>query len=218
LRVSSSIVLIGPAEAIPALRERLSSGAELRTFTDAETVEALDHIIRIKPTLVALEHEFSATRDGTAFIDRIKEDPDLQSCEIRVIARDVVVNRVAMRRTKGGQLVDERVRPEDPGGTRRAVRVRIKDGVEVLVDGNTARLVDMSAFGAQVLSAKMLKPNQQVRITFSDGKGSIRSSGYIAWATYEMPKGEAARYRAGIELSGADPKVLAAFAERHKKN
>ena len=69
-----------------------------------------------------------------------------------------------------------------------------------------------------MLSTKTLKPNQHVRITFTDGKGNIRSNGYIAWASYEIPKGEPARYRAGIELSGADPKVLAAFAERHKKS
>ena len=44
---------------MPALRERLDPGAEVQTFTDAQTPEALDHIVRSKPRIVALEIEFS---------------------------------------------------------------------------------------------------------------------------------------------------------------
>ena len=45
-----------------ALRERLDSGAELHTFTDAEALEALDHIIRTKPRIVALETDSQRPR------------------------------------------------------------------------------------------------------------------------------------------------------------
>ena len=50
----------------------------------------------------------------------------------------------------------------------------------------------------------MLKPNQRVRLTFTDGQGTIRCNGSIVWASFEMPKGQPTRYRAGIELTSAD--------------
>jgi hypothetical protein len=217
-----SIVLIGPADALPALRERVDSGAELHTFTEAEALEALDHIMRTKPRIVALDHEFSASSRGTALINRIKDDPSLTHCEVRVIAHDAV-SRVAVRRAPtaahGGSAVavDEPKRSLDQRGTRRAARVRVKDGIEVLVDGNSALLVDLSTVGAQVLCPTVLRPNQRVRLTFTDAKGAIRCNGSIAWASLELPKGLPPRYRAGIDMTGADPEAVKGFAERNKK-
>jgi hypothetical protein len=219
----SSIVVIGPSEALPALRERLDSGVELHTFTDDEALEALDHIIKTKPRIVALETDFSSTSRGMALINRIKDDPTLTDCEVRVVAHDTSANRVAVRRSSGSVaaaivVVEEPQKPLDQRGTRRATRIRVQDGVEVFVDGNPALLIDISALGVQVLSAKMLKPNQRVRLSLPEGKTAIRCSGSIAWASFEMPKGVPPRYRAGIELTSTDPVVINGFAERHKKH
>jgi hypothetical protein len=222
MAVASSIVLIGPSEALPTLRERVDSGAELHTFTDQEALEALDYIIRTKPRIVALDNEFSATSRGTALINRIKDDPTLTDCEVRVVAHDAALNRVAVRRASTTAaavvVVEEPKKPLDQRGTRRAPRVRIRENVDVLVDGNVAQLIDLSAVGAQVLSAKMLKPNQRIRLTLPEGKTAIRCTGSIAWASFEMPKGETPRYRAGIDVAGADPIAMTGFAERHKKH
>lgn len=214
--------MIGPAEAIPALRERLDSGgAEMHTFTDAQALEALDLIIRSKPRIVALDDAFSATSRGTALITRIKEDPNLLSCELRVIAHNSAASRVAVRRSPSGVGIATAVHEPRPAldqrGTRRAVRIHIRDGVEVLIDGNATTLVDLSQVGAQVLSARTLKPNQRVRVALSDGKGTVRCQALIAWASFEMPKGEPTRYRAGVEFTATDPEAVAAYAERHKK-
>ena len=219
--MSSSIVLIGPPDAIPALRERLDSGAELHTFTDAEALEALDHIIKSKPRIVALDQEFSASSRGTALVNRIKDDPSLAACEVRVIAHSTALNRVEVRRSPGsvaGIAVAEPKKALDQRGTRRAPRIRVRDGVEILIDGNPAALLDVSAVGAQVLSAKMLKPNQRVRIAIADSTAAVRCNGSIAWASFEMPKGQATRYRAGIELLGADAGAINGYADRQKKS
>ena len=113
---------------IPALRERLDSGAELHTFTDAEALEALDHIVRSKPRIVALDHEFSSSSRGTALINRIKDDPSLAACEV---ARDGARQRAQSRRrapaarrrvTDVGVAVDEPRPALDQRGTRRAAR------------------------------------------------------------------------------------------------
>lgn len=217
--MSSSIVIIGPADTLPALRERLDSGAELHAFTDAEALEALDHIFRHRPRIIALEHDFSSTSRGVALINRVKDDPGLSGCEVRVIAHDSALNRVAARRGPAASAVAvaEPSLHLDHRGTRRAPRIRVGDTVEVLVDGNPTTLVDLSVVGAQVVSALVLKPNQRVRMALSDARGVIRCNGAIAWASFEMPKGLPPRYRAGIEFKNADAEALSGYAERHRR-
>jgi PilZ domain len=216
--VSASIVLIGSSEALPSLRDRIDSGAQVQTFTDAEALEALDHIIRHKPTVVALDREFSDSSRGTALINRIKDDPALSGCEVRVIAHDAELNRVAVKRGQGPAVAVDEPKPAlDQRGTRRAPRVRVKDGVEVTIDGNTALLVDLSTVGAQVVSPIVLKPNQRVRVVMGTGRTPVRCNGSVAWAAFEMPKGQPPRYRAGIDFTAADAEAVAAFAAANKK-
>jgi hypothetical protein len=221
--VSSRIVLIGPSDALPGLQERLDPSADIQTFSESEALEALDFIIKTKPALVALQDEFADTSRGQALINRIKDDATLSGSEVRVMARDAAQNRVAVKRGSHGGggaavAVDEPKPALDQKGTRRAPRIRIKDGVEVAVDGNPAALVDLSAVGAQVVSPTVLKPNQRVRVTMGDGKTAVKCAGAIAWAAFEMPKGMPTRYRAGIDwgLTPEGPNVEG-FAKKHKK-
>jgi hypothetical protein len=220
--VSSRIVLIGPADSLPGLQERLDPAAAIQTFADSEALEALDHIMRTRPVLVAMHDEFSATSRGTALINRIKDDPTLTNCEVRIMARDASQNRVAVKRgaqTGGAVALEEQPKPAlDQKGTRRAPRVRIKDGVEVAVDGNPAALVDLSTVGAQVVSPTILKPNQRVRVVLGDSKSPVKCAGAIAWAAFEMPKGMPTRYRAGIDW-GVTPEApnVENFATKNKK-
>ncbi len=221
--MSSRIVLIGPPDALPGLQERLDPSADIQTFADSDALEALDHIIRTKPTLVALQDEFADSSRGQALINRIKDDGSLIECEVRVMARNAAQNRVAVKRGSHGGgaavAVDEQPKPAlDQKGTRRAPRVRIKDGVEVVIDGNPAALVDLSKVGAQVVSPTILKPNQRVRVAFGDTKAPVKCAGAIAWAAFEMPKGQPTRYRAGIDFgTTADAPGIDAFAEKNKK-
>jgi len=221
--VSSRIVLIGPADALPSLQERLDPRAEVQTFNDSEALEALDYIIRTKPVLVAMEDEFSATSRGLALINRIKDDPTLGGVEVRVMARNAAHNRVAVKRgQKSGTHAVAVVEPKktlDQRGTRRALRSRIKDGVEIAVDGNPAALVDLSTVGAQVVSQTVLKPNQRVRVVMGDGRAAVKCSGAVAWASFEMPKGLPTRYRAGIDFGeSTDGTNVDRFAQKHKRD
>ncbi len=213
----SSIVIIGSPDTIPALRERLDSGAELHVFTDAEALEALDHIFRHKPRIVALDQDFSATPRGAALINRVKDEPGLAGCELRVIAHDVGPPKSGTKRSPspGSAAADPIPAPLDQRGTRRVPRVRIGETIDVLVDGNLAALVDLSVIGAQVMSPLVLKPNQRVRLALSDARGVIRCLGSIVWSAFEMPRGMPTRYRAGIEFKSADAEALSGYAERH---
>ena len=95
--------------------------------------------------------------------------------------------------------------------------MRIAEGIEVLVDGDPAALVDLSVLGAQVLAPFALKPNQRVRVSFADARGVVRCLGSVAWASFEMPKNLPTRYRAGVEFSGANAESLSLFCEKHKR-
>jgi hypothetical protein len=220
--VSSRIVLIGPSDALPSLQERLDPSADIQSFTDSEALEALDHIIRVKPSLVAMQDEFADSSRGQALINRIKDDATLAAVEVRVMAKNPSQNRVAVKRGSHGGgaavAVDEPKPALDQKGTRRALRVRIKDGVEVAVDGNPAVLVDLSKVGAQVVSPTVLKPNQRVRVVMGNGATAVKCSGAIAWAAFEMPKGMPTRYRAGIDW-GVTPEAenVQSFADKNKK-
>jgi hypothetical protein len=216
------IVLIAPSEHLAALKARPDLG-ETIAFSDAEALRALDTITRQRPAVVALERMFAATSRGAALINRIKADPALASCEIRIVAHDTEYARAPARGNGGSgtTIIAEpppspALPPLDQRGTRRAPRVRVVDGVEVLIDGNPAALVDVSLVGAQVVSPTILKPNQRLRISLPDPSRPIRFSAAVAWASFEMPTG-GPRYRAGIEFFDADADAVQRFCESNKK-
>lgn len=212
--------MIGPSDNLPGLQERLDPAAEINIFTDHEALEALDHIIRTKPLIVAMQDGFADSSRGQALINRIRDDKALGDVEVRVMANNATENRVAVKRGGHRSGAADGTKPElDQRGTRRAPRTRIKDGVEIAVDGNAAELVDLSAVGAQVVSPTVLKPNQRVRIVLGEGKGSVKCAGAIAWAAFEMPRGLPTRYRAGINW-GVMPESpnVEKFAKKNKKD
>jgi hypothetical protein len=106
--------------------------------------------------------------------------------------------------------------PLDQRGTRRAPRVRIVDGVEVLVDGNTATLVDLSTVGAQIVSPTILKPNQRVRMSIAHGHKPLRINAGVAWASFELVK-TGPRYRAGVEFFDAEAERVQKFIDAKKR-
>jgi PilZ domain len=213
-------VLIAAPELMPGLKERTAAGdSEILAFTDAEALHALDVITKRRPVMVALERAFAATSRGAALINRIKADPSLAQSEIRVVSQDAGHARVAPGRASSpstlAAVVDapgEGVESLDEQGTRSSPRVPIAEGIEALIDGNPATLIDLSAGGAQVVSTTVLKPNQHVRVTLSDRRGVLRLNGTIAWATFEIP----ARYRAGLKFLDVDSAAIEAYSRRHQ--
>ena len=224
----SATVLIAAAEHIASLKER-EELVDTVMFSDAEALKALDLITRQRPKVVLLDRLFADTSRGTALINRIKADPSLVKCEIRIVEDDRSYSQVPLQRAEGGGptggsgsaagiVVEEISSPPstalDQIGTRNAPSFKVVDGIEVEIDGNPAALVNLSVSGAQVISPTILKPNQRVRFIMST-KPPIRLKAAVAWASFEIPKGSA-RYRAGIQLFGADPAAMMRFIDRHK--
>src|SRR5687768_2876542 len=226
--MSPSAVVIAASNLMPALCSRLSGEGELLTFADTEPIQALQTILERRPRLIVLERLFAATPRGAALINRIKTDPQLGHAEVRVMSHTGDYSRQVSKGSgeaavaaapaaalsgdgtfaqAGGAPVvtEDPPRPLDWHGTRRAPRFRVRQGVEIQLDGNPAAVVDLSTCGAQVLSATILRPNQKVRVSIPNDDFVMRFRGAVAWAKFELPKPTAApRYRAGVEFTDAD--------------
>jgi hypothetical protein len=227
-------VVIGAADLLPALTERTGAfNSDVLAFSDQEAVLALEEIVLRRPHVVALERQFAATPRGAALINRIKADPELIDSELRVISHDSDYTRVLPRSASGSagriesvpagepEALPEPIAPAqaplDHHGTRRAVRFKIAGDMNMHLDGNAARLVDLSEVGAQVVSPTVLKPNQRVRVSLTDDHGALRFNGAIAWAAFEIPANRGPQYRAGVNFVDADGNAVGAFCVRHKQ-
>jgi hypothetical protein len=243
--MSSPAVIIAALNLTPALCERLAEEGELLTFADTEPIQALQTILEQHPRLIVLERLFAATPRGAALINRIKTDPQISQAEIRVMSHTGDYTRVVSRGAAAEPAaapapppvytttveVEREYEAEAPvatadvdaprqldwHGTRRAARYRIRQGVEIQLDGNPASLVDLSVMGAQVISATILRPNQRVRISVPSDDFVMRFRGAVAWAKFELPKPtEPPRYRAGVEFSDADAAAMDEYCSKFK--
>ena len=245
--MSAPAVVIAASNLMPSLRERLADDGELVVFPDTEPIQALQAILEHRPSVIVLERLFAATPRGAALINRIKNDPQLGHAEVRVMSHSGDYRRVVSKPSgappppsapaaaetgspNDGTAVAETAavaavaaepppRPLDWHGTRRAPRHRIRQGVEIQLDGNPAQVVDLSQVGAQVVSQTILRPNQKVRVSVPNDDFVMRFRGSIAWAKFELPDPTAPpRYRAGIEFADADARAVEAYCQKNKAN
>ena len=213
------IVLIAAPDLLPTLKQRLlEAGGDLLAFSDTEALRALEAISRRHPRVVALEGAFAETRRGAALINRLKADPALSASEIRIVSTDGRPSTMAVAPTPPAPppSVVARAAPLDKRGTRRAPRFKIALGIEIAVDGKTAALMDLSTVGAHVVSPTVLKPNQRIRLTFTDDQAAIRVAAVVVWASFEMPPKIGPRYRAGLDFLDANAAAIDAFRTRHQ--
>jgi hypothetical protein len=226
-------VLIAAPEHLQALKEH--GFADALAFSDADALKALEAITREKPPAVVLEKLFAATSRGAALIKRIKADPALTGCEIKIVSHDgkpLTPKKGKKETAAAGATAAEPAAPVEPPaptppsmpapaapldqrGTRRAPRFTVVSGIEVTIDGKPATLINLSVVGAQVVSPTILKPNQRVRMTLQDPEGPIRCMAGVAWAAFEMPKSGPV-YRAGIEFFDAEAGNVDRFIEANK--
>jgi hypothetical protein len=204
---------------MPTLSARFADpGVELLSFLDSETLRALEAITKRHPGVVALERTFAATPRGAALINRIKADPSLRTCELRIVSPDSPETPAAAAPEKSAAEVPRATSAPvlDQRGTRRADRFKIDGSGAVVIEGKSATLLDLSNLGAQVILPSVLRPNQKVQMLLSDDKGVVRFSATIVWASFEIPTKGDPRYRVGIEFIDADPGAVEDFCHRHK--
>jgi len=208
-------VLLASEEVLAAWCARHPAPGEVVALDEADTSRALEVIVRRRPEVVVVEQRYLSTARGQAFVHRLRHDEDLPPFEIRVLSPEHT-SAIASAHSPIAISPSAIVGLAQPinGPVRRAVRVQIPEGVQVQIDGTPAELVDLSVFGAQVVSPKTLKPNQKVRVQLSDDSGTLRALAGVAWSSFEIPKGHLPRYRVGMEFSNADPDTIEAFYAR----
>ena len=210
-------VLIASPSALRIFKQR-NEFRDALTFADNEGLRAFEAIVRQRADAVVVDSAFAATSRGTAFINRIKADPGMRNCDVRVMTPE------DERGTEEPENAPPDASPvvaaagdvavaEQPNATVTLDFDRIR-GVELMVDGNPATLVDLSSGGAQIMSPTSLKPHQRVRMTLP-GAPLVRLHGEISWAIFEMPGG-VPRYRAGVSFIDPDLAGIMRFIEANK--
>jgi len=239
--MAAAALVIAAHNLMPALRDHVKADGDIATFADTEPIQALQTIMEDRPALVVLERLFAATPRGAALINRIKSDPQLAHTEVRVMSHTGDYTRQVVKPTAAAPTAasshaegsataaepqqsgapvatEEAPRSLDWHGTRRAPRYRVRQGVELQLDGNPAAVIDLSTVGAQVISPTVLRPNQKVRVSVPIDDFTLRFRGAIAWAKFELPKAPAKnpQYRAGVEFTDADAQAIDNFCAKHR--
>jgi hypothetical protein len=208
------MILIAAPELIPALRERVGAG-QIVTFADTEPVRALEAIAAQRPDIIALERLFAASPRGAALIARIKSDPGLDASQILVLSHDSDYSRVSPRRPAHA-TARRAPRGALDRGTRHVPRVLIAEGVEAALDQEPIVLVDLSELGAQVVTARVLKPAQAVSLSLGKDGDIPAMAGTVVWVRLELTRRGPA-YRAGLEFLAPDRERLRAFCDANKR-
>jgi archaeosine-15-forming tRNA-guanine transglycosylase len=223
------LLTFADTEPIQALQTILEQHPRLivleRLFAATPRGAALINRIKTDPQVSQAEiRVMSHTGDYTRVVSRgtavIAEPAAVETAAISppsYAAVDTIDESMDEQNAEAGVATAEPPRQLDWHGTRRAPRYRIREGVEIQLDGNPANLVDLSVMGAQVVSATILRPNQRVRISVPTDDFVMRFRGAVAWAKFELPRPtEPPRYRAGVEFSDADQSAMDDFCLKHK--
>ncbi len=92
----------------------------------------------------------------------------------------------------------------------------LRDLVNAVVENGSARLVDISVLGAQVMSQPLLRPNQTIKIVLPDSGETLQVTARVAWSAFEKPQTASdAYYRAGIAFTDAAQQVLENYRRRY---
>ena len=212
------VVVIASAGAVGVLRSQLRGQPNATVFSESDFLLAFNTIMTDVPKLIVLDPEFAATARGAALVARIKADPRLCSAKIRALVRDGSGDKI-FEQTMNAGYPTTRLAPLDCCGTRRAVRFLMNDDTEVRINGTSARLINLSVSGAQVVAPIRVRPSEVIRLVLLDKAAELRLAAVVAWATLEISgKDPEQCYRLGLEFRNSAPNGLEKFCIRHRKD
>jgi hypothetical protein len=208
-------VFVASENLVAAWCAHAGRATDVLAFTDSDANAAYEAIVKRRPRVLVLEQFVASTTRGAALLDCVRNDPSLSQVEIRVLPAESAAALASQHGHAASGALVALAHPMQPRMTRRAVRVKMPDGIEAIVDGRPVQLIDVSVHGAQVISWEVLKPTQRVRIMLEASTGT-RFNAAVAWASYELPRTTDPHYRAGVEFRDADPARVQEFYARLK--
>jgi len=204
----SAFVIAGSAHAA-ALRRRLEHDPTIAVFAESESLDALRLIDQHPPKVLAMDSTVVKTARGALIVSHLKGG----EVDVRVLTEDE--EHLPVLLLHHDLPLHAASQPIEGCGTRGALRVSMRDNVEIVVDGERSQLVNLSATGAQLVLPIRLQPRQSIRVTLLDGKSDRRFHATVAWSTFELVNSQVT-YRAGISF--VDPphaSVIEAFCNRY---
>jgi hypothetical protein len=206
----AAFVIAASAHAL-ALRRRLEHDPTIRVFCESESLDALRLILANPPKMLALDSGVVRTARGAQIVSRVKEHAG-SDVDLRVLTEDEARLPILLAQHDIG--LHAASQPLDDCGTRRSKRFAMKADMEVVVDGERSRLVNLSVTGAQVVIPARVQPRQSVRITLVDEKSQKRLHAQVAWSTVELAN-SMVKYRIGVSFLDGDDDVIEAFCVRN---
>ena len=195
---TSAIILIRP-ELVTRVRQHFESDPSIAVFDASETIPPVGIVAARAQMLLVVGRAFVELPAGVEFLDRFRETNG--TAEVRVLAEGANGVPSVLDHAVGHPAhltLRAESHPLTRGPVRRAMRVDMPDDALALVNGVSARLVNLSSMGAQVLSPGVLRPGEQVHVRLP---GSPRVRATVVWSAYELPRrGGQPCYRAGLSF------------------
>jgi hypothetical protein len=201
-------VLIGSEPLVAAWNARAGKSSQVIPLVHTDVSHALETIGSKRPEVVVIEQAVATTGPGSTLMARLHTERFLRGIDVRLLAPDRANDLMS---SEPGDVHPQvwltvLAEPLPARPMRRAERMKTGENEGALVDGTPVRLLDLSASGAQVYSTMVLRPQQRVKLVLSPERGSIKTTGIVAWSTFEMAP--TPRYRAGIAFAAAIPGLI----------
>lgn len=205
----AAFVIAGSAHAA-ALRRRLEHDPSIIVFSESESLDALRLILEHPPKILALDSSVVKTARGAPIVSHLRVHAGV---DVRVLTEDE--EHLPVLLVRHDLPLQAASQPIDGCGTRGAPRTLMKPNVEIVVDGERSRLVNLSLTGAQLVLPARVQPRQSIRLTLADGISPRRFHALVAWSTVELAN-SLVKYRAGVRfVDPPDADVIEAFCLRH---
>ncbi len=185
--------------------EATSDPTGLIAIADTNARQAPEIIRRHDAHLVILEQIFAASARGRALVRDLRSSPQLDHLEIRMLPED----RAALAaRAATEQALSSMSNPLGRQPSRRARRLKMRLGTTAIVDGTQVEIVELSTGGIHVVSSRIVKPHQAVRVVIRREDEAHRADGTVIWSRAELTQDRLC-YHAGIAFDEDRPELLA---------
>ena len=198
-------VLIASEDLVARWSEATSEPTGLIAIADTDATHALEIIRRHDVQLVILEQIFAASARGQALVRDLRSSPRLDDLEIRMLREDRAA-LVARTATKQALTSMSSLLGRQP--SRRARRLKMRLGTTAILNGAPVEIVELLTSGIQVVSSRIVKPHQAVRVVIRREDEAQRADGTVIWSRAELTQDRLC-YHAGIAFDEDRPELLA---------
>jgi hypothetical protein len=195
------VVLLARSRGLEPLRDRLQHAPDVRLIDVGEMLPSPELLAHQNASVLLLGQTIAWSAAGWEFVEHFRLSSS--ETEIRVLPEHANAIAKLLEGPTKGPVAPTLIAASSPlprVPARKGVRRPMPNGALAMVNGRNAFLINLSPFGAQVLTPLVLKPGQQVSFGLSDNPKS-RVRGSVAWSLYELKgPGDIPHYRVGLSF------------------